>query len=122
MKNTVDIGKEEMFKAIRKLYNEYNLPRLNISQNEWLAFFNLTSKIFDDKELCDDYPVALNIVIRRALNMALIDNAKEVTINYLIDALCDLSVFHIYSNEISNLQDEIKCQIEINKVKKYTKN
>ena len=95
MKDTLQIGKEEMFKAIRELYNEYQLPRLNIEQNEWNAFFNTTCKYFDVPELLDDYPIALNIIIRRALNLALIDGAKEVRINYLINALCDLTVFHI---------------------------
>ena len=124
MKTTLEIGKEEMFKAIRELYQEYSLPRLNIKTNEWHTFFNVTCAHFDNEELVDDYPVALNIIIRRALNLALIDGADEVTIKYLIDALCDLSVFHIYTDEINEIQETIKAQIndENERKLKYQKN
>lgn len=121
MKDTLQIGKEEMFKAIRELYNEYQLPRLNIEQNEWQAFFKVTAEYFDVPELFEDYPIALNIVIRRAINLALIDGAKEIKINYLIDALQDLTAFHVYQNEVEKMQDNIKKNIEEQKEKKYIK-
>ena len=121
MKTTIEIGKEAMFKAIRELYNDYRLPKLNISQNEWNAFFNVTGEDFDSRGISDDYTTALNIVIRRALNMALINNAKEVAIDYLINALCDLHVFHIKTSEIEKIQKEIKDKIELAKSKKYIK-
>ena len=121
MKTTLEIGKEEMFKAIRLLYNDYRLPRLNIKTNEWHAFFNETCKYFDNPELADNYSVALNIIIRRALNLALVDDAKEITINYLIDALQDLTVFHIFLEDIQEIQDNIRRQITEERNKKYLK-
>lgn len=121
MKTTLEIGKEEMFKAIRELYQEYRLPRLNIKTNEWHAFFNITCAHFDNEELVDDYPIALNIIIRRAINMALVDGSNEVNIKYLIDALCDLSVFHIFTEEINEIQEAIKAQIEETNNKKIIK-
>ena len=121
MKDTLQIGKEEMFKVIRELYNDYNLPRMNIATNEWHAFFNTTSSFFDIPELCEDYPVALNIIIRRALNLALIDNAKEVKIKYLIDALMDLTVFHITNEDINKIRDDINKNILETNEKKYIK-
>ena len=121
MKTTIEIGKEAMFRAIRELYNNYRLPKLNISQNEWNAFFNVTGEAFDSRGISDDYTTALNIVIRRALNMALIDNAKEVVIDYLINALCDLIVFHIQSNEIEKIKKDIKDKIELANTKELIK-
>lgn len=121
MKTTIEIGKEAMFRAIRELYNNYRLPKLNITQNEWNAFFSVTGEAFDSREISDDYTTALNIVIRRALNMALIDNAKEVVIDYLINALCDLIVFHIQSNEIEKIKKDIKDKIELANTKELIK-
>ena len=123
MKNLEQIGKEEMFKAIRDLYEEYRdrLPRLNIENNEWQAFFKETSKHFNMVDLADDYPVALNIIFKQAINMALLDNAKEVTFNYIIDALSDLTIFHLFTEEIDEIKKNIKEEIQESNNKKYIK-
>ncbi len=123
MKNLEQIGKEEMFKAIRDLYEEYRdrLPRLNIENNEWKAFFKETSKHFNIVDLADDYPVALNIIFKQAINMALLDNAKEVTFNYIIDALSDLTIFHLFTEEIDEIKKNIKEEIQESNNKKYIK-
>ena len=123
MKNLETIGKEEMFRAIRSLYEEYRdkLPRLNIENNEWKAFFKETSKHFDMMDLEDDYPIALNIIFRRAVNMALLDNAKEVTFNYIIDGLSDLTIFHLFTEEIDKIKNNIKEDLEKSNNKKYIK-
>ena len=122
MKNTIDIGKEEMFKIIRELYDKYKLPRLNISQNEWSSFFNVLGSYFDNDELRDDYPIALNLIIRRAFNLALVDSSKELTIDYIIDALKDITVFHIYSEKVTKIQNSIREKIEeANNKKGFTK-
>ena len=123
MKNLEQIGKEELFKAIRKVYEEYRdrLPRLNIENNEWQAFFKETSKHFNMVDLADDYPVALNIIFKQAINMALLDNAKEVTFNYILDALSDLTIFHLFTEEIDEIKKNIKEEIQESNNKKYIK-
>lgn len=117
MKNIKEIGKQETFKAIDQLYQEYKLPKVSISDSEWNIFFDVTSEIFNNDNMQNDYPLAMNIILRRALNYAIIDEREEFTINYLIDGLCDLTVFHIYYEEIAKIKEEILNKINKQKIK-----
>ena len=117
MDNIKEIGKKEVFNAIEELYRKYQLPILSITDDEWNIFFDVMSKAFENKDSINDYLVAINIVLRRALNFAIVCDSKEFTIKYLIDALCDLTVFHIYRDEINKIQDEIKNKLNKQKIK-----
>ena len=121
MKSNKQIGKEEMFKAIKELYSEYKLPKMNISQDEWETFFDVTSRAFIDEKRTMDYIIAVNVIIRRAINFAMIDNTKELTIDYLVRALPDMYVCHVFLDEIKKMQDEISESCKHTKEKEFVK-
>ncbi len=115
MKTNIQIGKEEVFKKINELYQQYSLPRLNISQEEWEVFFEITSKYFEQDNQLNDYIIGLNIVVIRAMNYALLDDQKEFVMEHLIRSLTDLSVCHIYLDQVRKMQGEIRERINQDK-------
>ena len=121
MKSNKEVGKREMFKAINTLYQDYKLPRIRISKEEWDIFFDITSSYFADDKQLTDYIIGVNIVIRRALNFALLDGAKEFTIDYLIKSLSDLTVCHIFLDQIKKMQEDIRNEIKNTKEKEFVK-
>ena len=106
----------EIFKIINRFYLEYKLPPMNITDSEWDTFLDVIESHFLAHNNIDEYEYAINILIRRALNFASINSEKEFTINHLLKALQDLSVFYISEDEIIAMKEEI-----YEKVKKYKK-
>ncbi len=99
--------KEDVFKAIDELYNTYDLPPQNISDKEWNAFFYVIESHFLANNIIGELNNAVNVIIRHALYYAQTSNAEEFTVEHLKKALSDLSVYNIYSAQVSVMQDEI---------------
>ena len=120
MGNKTDAIKE-IFDTIENFYQEYTLPSLNIGFQDWDAFFDTLYFHFKKRKIEEDYKLALNIILRRAFNLSLMDNSKDFTIKYLILALRDLCAFKFKNNEIQAIKEEISTKIDLNKSKNYIK-
>ncbi len=121
MENSLKIIKEKIFKTIDELYNTYDLPPQNITDKEWNAFFYVVESHFLANNIINELEHAINIVVRHALYYTQTTNAKEFTIEHLKMALSDLSVFHIYSNQIKVMQDEINTMANNDEKDYFTK-
>lgn len=122
MGNIVQQVKEEIFNVIEDLYSHYNLPPINISDEEWNNFLYIIESHFMANGIMDDYFSAINIVLRRALSNAKVNYDKEVTIENLKEALTDLIAFKINSKQIKTIQDEIDEFVKTKEEKhNYTK-
>ncbi len=121
MENSLKIIKEKIFKTIDELYNTYDLPPQNITDKEWNAFFYVVESHFLANNISNELEHAINIVVRHALYYTQTTNAKEFTIEHLKMALSDLSVFHIYSNQIKVMLDEINTMVNNDEKDYFTK-
>ena len=121
MKDNKLIAKNEMYRVIGELYDNYRLPEFNISDKEINIFLDVTSKAFPSEKQKEDYIIAINIILRRAYNFAMIENAEYFTIDYLIRGLSDIYVCHVYLDDIKKMQEEITSLCKQSKKKKLVK-
>ena len=94
----------ERFKeTIDEFYQKYKLPENVITKGEWNAFYDALSNHLKK----EDFESALNIIIRRAFNLSLLNNSDKFTLYHLILALQDLQVFNVKTDEIELIKSEI---------------
>lgn len=106
--------KEEINKLIEKYYNEYKLPEMDITEAEWDAVLdNLSGKLNNN-----DMTAAINIIVRKALNLAMSDDVECVGLYHVISALPDMMVFNLNDEAIKDLQNKIMLDALINKTNK----
>ena len=106
MKNK-EIIKAKLINTINGFYNDYQLPPMNISDSEWNKLLDVVEAHFLVHQIMNEYEIALNIIIRRALYFAQRTGDEEFSIEHLKRALQDLVAFHIYSDEIKAMQEEM---------------
>ena len=97
---------EDVNQILDKLYSEYRIPEMAITDGEWQAFLdNLNDCLI--KHNSNELEVAVNILIRRALHFATFECCDKVTLYHLVKSLKDLIVFHIPQKEIMELGNKI---------------
>jgi len=97
---------EDVYKITDKLYSEYKIPEMGITDGEWQAFLDNLADCLN-KNNSNELEVAVNILIRRAFYYASIDNCNKITLYYLVKSLKDLGVFHIKEDSIKELGNKI---------------
>ena len=102
-----EIIKTSLLNTINDFYKEYKLPPMNIKDNEWNKLLDVVEAHFLVHQIMNDYEIALNIIIRRALYFAQRNGDEEFNVEHLKLALQDLVAFHIYNDEIKAMQDEM---------------
>lgn len=106
--------KEEINKLIEKYYNEYKLPEMGITDAEWDALLDNLSKHLNN----NDMATAINIIVRKTLNLSMTDDVESVGLYHVISALPDLMVLNLSEDVIKDLQNKIMLDALINKINK----
>ena len=107
MENNKEMIKEEILSVIERAYKEHKLPPMSISDEEIDDLMYVVESNFLVHNKMNEYRNAMNIIIRKALYYATVDNRDAFIINHLAMALNDLSAFSIPSDEIKAMQEEL---------------
>ena len=107
MENNKESIKEELLGVIDRLYKEYKIPPMLVSNEELDDLLYVVETHFLVHDKMKEYRHAMNIIIRRALYYASVENRDGFIVNHLAMALNDLSAFNIPSDEIKAMQEEL---------------
>ena len=109
--------RKEIEGVIEGYYKDPNiwLPPMNITEEEWDAFYSVIEKHFNRKGIPDQYIHALHVVIQMALFYARPRSTKYFTIEHLFKGIKGLEAFKIYSAEREEIIEEIKDSIYVKK-------
>ena len=105
--------KKEIRNYIDKCYQEHNLPKETISEDNWNIFYDVIEIHFKEHHIEDQYETAINYLVRRALYFAALDKTT-FSVEHLIKVLKDLIAYNIYSDEIEEMKYEILDKISKN--------
>ena len=94
--------KEELLKVIDKYYQEYKLPEFRMSDGDMDAFLNILANHFPNKVADIVY-----VILRKAFNIAMLNNDGYFTLYYIIVSLSELAVFNVSNDEINIIKQEI---------------
>ena len=112
MKNKEEI-KRELLDTINRYYSEYNLPEMSINDGEFDALID-TVYIY----LLHDKEHALNLIIRKALNLSMMDEYNCFNMYHIIKSLDDLIVFGLKIDDIEKMKQKIMIDSLLNNAKK----
>lgn len=109
--------RKEIEGVIEGYYKDPNiwLPPMNITEEEWDAFYTIIEKHFKRKGIQDQYIHALHVVIQMALFYARPRTTKYFTLEHLFKGIKGLEAFKIYSAEREEIIEEIKDSIYVRK-------
>ena len=107
VKNMIDKEeiKSEIIEVLNRFCTDYNIPSVNISDDELNKFLKVMKKHFLDHGNMKEYIYAINVVIRRAPSFAI--GQEEINIGHIKRALNDL---HAYSIPVAEIE-EMRCEL-----------
>lgn len=108
--------KEELLKIVDKYYENYKLPELKVNDGEWEALLTTITKYLPNNAMD-----AVNIVLRKAFNIALANNEGYFNLYYIVLALDDLNVFNLSTDIIHNIKNEVMLESLKNNVQVKSK-
>ncbi len=109
MENNNQTIKEQIMKTIDIFYQEYKLPEMKISEGEWDALIDTLRSYFSN-QTDEAFINILNILIKRALNLVLIDNSDAFTLYHIIMAMSDLKVYHFTESGIMDIKNRVMLE------------
>lgn len=116
IKNKIE---KELLEYIISSYENKKLPKLYVTEKEWNAFFDTIYTKLIEKNIVDSYDTLLHVVVIRALNIALFETEKFLTLNTLLEGINDIQCFGFNTFEIKELKEEIRKKADYGKVIYY---
>ncbi len=116
-----EFNRDNILEIIDRYYKQYNLPEMGITNGEW-------DSLLDNLKVCltennhKEIEAATNMIIRKAMNLAMLDNCDVITLYYIINALDDLKAFSISEETIHDLKYKIVMDGLKNNTKKEKTN
>lgn len=89
----------------------YDIPIIDLNDNEWENFFDILYKFFLEKGLETEFYNATSELVRYTFAKALINKSANIDLSDFIGNLYYLQNSQINKKEILNLQSEIKSKI-----------
>lgn len=103
---------EQVIREIDFYCKAYNIPELNISNDEWDKFFDVLYKKFVSKDIEYRFYDYMSDICRYAISKALVNNSKQITIKDLTENLYYLE--KKYNDGVGFSKKELLlCQKEI---------
>ena len=110
--------KKELLNSIDEYYQSYKLPEYRVDDEEIDAMIDVFYNHFNENGKSILYMDAIKIVLRRALNYSMINDADYFGLYHILMSLNDLMSFDIAEKEIEIMQNEIMMKSLENKTKK----
>ena len=118
MDGNKEFVKKELLNSIDEYYRSYKLPEYRIDDEEIDAMIDVFYNHFNENGKSILYMDAIKIVLRRALNYSMVNEADYFGLYHIIKSLNDLMSFDITEKEIEIIQNEIMMKSLENKTKK----
>ena len=112
-----EFSREDVLAIINRYYEQYNLPEMGINNGDIDSLLTNLRGCLDEYN-SNDIETAVNIIIRKAINLALLDDCDTINLYYVIRAMDDLRAFSIPEESIN----ETRYKIMLDALKNNTKN